>query len=435
MNDLNTKISKIFKELNKDVKYIYPRSKEYLFDIVLPGKRKKNDDIDLVVPRTDIKKLSKLLYRHGYITLNKILKRTRKITYFNYLNPEYPIFDVQIDRFERSRYIDTKDMFSARVKINGIYVMDPRHQLLIMIYKDLFLHGILGGKTYSEYKISEVKDLWKNNDAKDYFCNRSKEILGRKSNKMVKLIEKGSFGKIAELRRWWTFAALIKHPSFVFHILGHVFYKTVYKRFSRPHQLITFIGVDGSGKTTIVDATYNALKKNKKCVKVYMGRWVNIKVIKKVCKGSKSLIRRKSFSGRLLNKIKIVPRDVMYIFRYYCMLFTKLIPKKFKYNYLLTDRYIWDIKVQKKWFKPMMLFTDYLYMKPDILFFLHNDPKKIYARKQDHLTPDELKRDQDIFRKQVAKFGGHPIRTDSIDGVFREVMRVIAKKNNPEHYN
>lgn len=155
----------------------------------------------------------------------------------------------------------------------------------------------------------------------------------------------------------------------------------------RNFKIIVFLGVDGSGKSTLIDT----LTKNneKKFRKIHFVPDYFRKKNKPNITPHKQLKRSEMFSYLII---------IYWLINFY---FFRLINFNSEKIFVF-DRYIYDIlidplryrvKISKKIKKIILKFS----IKPDIIFFLIGNPNKIYSRKKELKLKDTIKLNNDYL--------------------------------------
>jgi thymidylate kinase len=177
------------------------------------------------------------------------------------------------------------------------------------------------------------------------------------------------------------------------------------KRMTRPKGIkygyglnVLFLGTDGSGKTTLVEAVGSSL--NLKNNRLYLGAgessWTS-PIMKKIYDykfSAKPLDRVYSF----LKTFAVLPLELS--------LRIAPIVRKSKYNITLIDRFPGFVFLDKKPGRALLYKS--ILPTPDLVFFLYADPEVLVKRKPNETTLERSRQDISKFRKVADVIsGGH----------------------------
>jgi thymidylate kinase len=196
-------------------------------------------------------------------------------------------------------------------------------------------------------------------------------------------------------------------------------------------KLISFIGMDGAGKTTLVKALAEHLnKQGKKAVMVYGGRGrgnvLPIQFLGKAYRkagGSPSNVPQK---GESFEKISLIHTLAAPLFaldmlaRYFLILW----PLTKKNDFVLTDRYATDILLMNKvpWDFKRFLFS--LLPKPNKIVYIYNTVAVLHKRKPEHSVVD-LRRQEKLFERVVPLAHATKIKNEIIGKSLKNILEVI----------
>jgi thymidylate kinase len=198
-------------------------------------------------------------------------------------------------------------------------------------------------------------------------------------------------------------------------------------------KIIVFFGIDGTGKTTLINELVKKLQEKGEIVKrVYMGvaREQKIPFMGKImCFYSnirRKLKKRKNPSYDV-RRDTYRKRNFFWLFVYYIELWAryKSIKKLSKKSYILCDRYFYDglVFAEGKKFSLFRMITP----KPDICFLLDVPPKIIMSRKKE-ANEKEIK---EFYRKAKIISKYFPIvRIDNTKGVGEVINKLIKEIEN-----
>jgi len=428
-------IRKIFRDLNK-FEYVFSRDKNILENKIISN---KPDDIDILIKRKDLKPILKVLYKHGYVGFHRITDNSRDVLLYNYKNITLPSINFHIDRLVKLPFIDYK--YAKKSKLDSyVKVFDDTTKLIVLVTKDLFLTGILGGKKYSSSKKKEINKLLKKKDCEEGLDLFLTEHLGKSSSsKIITYLKNKKFNKIEKMRLNFKFKLLFNKPHSIKYFISNLWHFSIDALKKQPI-FISFIGVDGSGKSTMINMLNKLLNRmNRKTKIIYMGRWAGHIIPIGFLSKRKSLSKMSLSMGELDSKkqkklthiINLILRELFFFLEYTLRFFFKLIPAKLSRKDIITDRYIYDVLIMKeKTF--LMDFLYFIYPKPQKTFALYQDPKIIYRRKKE-LNPIELRRQQNILFSIKIK-NRVKILSDKIPKSYERIVKNILLERNKKWY-
>lgn len=267
------------------------------------------------------------------------------------------------------------------------------------------------------------------------------------SRKIIGLIKTEDWNEIQcemkGLRRHAIMKSLFT-PSFI----KNVFFTAcnVLRRVVKPSGFcLAFCGLDGAGKTTILDELNDIFVDLLKSKKVYYGYWRPFVVpeIRELFgkKNSKSDVDKAGMKGRSVNEPEKKPKNTLVSFLklMYYFLDYRLAPLKYgkirnRGGMVLFDRHYIDMAVHPQRFemkisRSIILLLYKLIPKADYTFFLWCTPDEIYERKQE-FGKDEIQQQIDSYLmvgKKIKNF--IPIHTNTtIAEEIDEILSCIAKK-------
>jgi thymidylate kinase len=198
-------------------------------------------------------------------------------------------------------------------------------------------------------------------------------------------------------------------------------------------KIIAFFGIDGTGKTTIINALRNKLNKSGEDAEiVYMGVARNQKI--PYLKNVMNLYSRIRWSGKGARTTYNMRRDAyrernfLWLSIYYIELLVRYLysKKNSKKRYILLDRYFYDGLFFAEG-KNFSLFRRII-PKPDFCFLL-KVPSKVIMERKDEAKEVEIKRFYEKA-KIISKY--FPIKTidntKSIDKVLKEITGYIKNE-------
>ncbi|MFW5890645.1 MAG: hypothetical protein ACOCUI_00325 [bacterium] len=191
---------------------------------------------------------------------------------------------------------------------------------------------------------------------------------------------------------------------------------------------IAFIGIDGAGKTTIINEIEKILKKQGiKCKRRYMGlgREYDLRIIEKLIQIYRRLKRGKSDKRKSadLPGHNYRQRGFFWVAVQYLELWARHIKSRFnKSEVTLFDRYFYDglILTNRRSFN----FFRFITPKPTKAFLLYSKPKVIRSRKKEARIKD-IKEFYMRFNRLKSKFDIEIIDNNKN---LKEVVKEIVKK-------
>jgi len=199
--------------------------------------------------------------------------------------------------------------------------------------------------------------------------------------------------------------------------------KSIFSKNRGTH--FAFLGVDGAGKSTTIEAVEKRLKEIKgiKHHIVYMGPWGQTKSgFYKLAKKYKLVLPAdEDLSTR--NPILLIKR-LTKGWLYYLLTYLELWYRYLKYirpvlmkgQVVLSDRYVYDLRhIYKKRPVRKFKFSRYLicrmFPRPDSVIYLYNDPHAIIERKP-QLNAEEISAFHQFYKKALERVPALHIKTD-----------------------
>lgn len=268
---------------------------------------------------------------------------------------------------------------------------------------------------YYEYDYYIKKKAYKNEDIELY----NDYLLDLKNNT--------DFQEIYNLYKYWmSYYRSIKYKLKKF---SNIVYRLINRYKEKPSLVISFLGPDGSGKTTIIDFLLNNLHFRN-------SYYYHLKPI--VQKSKTKVIIVDPHKSPVYSKPKSYLKVCYFFLQYNIGWIFNILPKKLSSSLVIFDRYYDDMLVDNKRYRyggsiNIAKIVRTLIPKVDIYFILTSDAKIIYERKQE-VPFEELERQIDSYRSL-----NDGIRYLNIDvnrtpaKIFEEIANIIMVKMNERY--
>jgi thymidylate kinase len=418
------------------------------------------NELDILVWPAHITEFRAIMHEMNFVCW-KSRKFLKKEVYAQFDGNQLYLVDVHYALIQNGiQYMDMDGIFERLNLINDEFaVLSLEDQLLHYFY-----HNILGKHHVQSKHLDSINRLTKCNPNMDYLKNKiddpiiysmfdgfikTPESFHRKNDEVLRtvvLIEKRLLARsyMNVIRVWYR--------KFILHKVDR-----------RRGIHFALLGVDGAGKSSLIDALKQKLDQTKgiKFKIVYMGpwghsrsqvhRWLKSKQITLPKEGSENSVS--SEDGPLLNKLrpssisKMIKRTIkamvyygsVYVELWY-RYFAEIRPSLNEGHIILSDRYIYDLRyIYKKRIvkkhKLVRFLVCQLFPSPDKVIFLHNDPDIIFKRKP-QLKKAEIELFQNLYKKALHKYEPMLLKTDrDPDTLTSEILKEIFSKLFKLHSN
>lgn len=325
------------------------------------------------------------------------------------------------------------------VPYKQFYIMNSEIEALAHFLYPMFEWGVI------------KKDIYKEDIQKyclsDMFKVSFRKLWGEKtSQEVIVMIKDGKWNEIEEsmgrLKRIAILRGLFRKNTWsnAFKAL----YYTGQRWFKPSGKCLAFCGLDGAGKTTILDELNDIFVSLLKKKKVYYGYWrpFVIPEIRELFgkKNSKDGIDQTAQKGKTIVEPERKPKNklVSLVKLLYYWIDYMLAPFKYggirsRGGVVLFDRHYVDMAVHPHRFemgisRRLILFFYRIVPKADYTFFLYCTPEEILKRKQE-FTADEIKKQIDNYMevgKSIRNFV--PVHTNTtIEEEIDEILSHVAK--------
>jgi len=201
--------------------------------------------------------------------------------------------------------------------------------------------------------------------------------------------------------------------------------------------LICFVGIDGSGKTTLAKGLENNLRRfGISCKYMWCGwRGFESPLFKPLVNLIKKFYKKTSAPDRLTKTISF---NVFALFDYVLRVYPAILFSLYRYDVVIADRYVYDVIVgflvsgsKGVTFIQKLL---NLFPKPYLIFFIEIPEIVAYKRKDDIPSPDYLSEQKKIYLKLLTKnnknliiVDGTKSKEDLLNMILGEVIKRCQK--------
>ncbi len=373
------------------VNYAIMRNWEFLTKDVRLGK-----DIDIVIDSKSVGKAGKILLKEGFVR-EKISPYSHHFGYAKYFSKELKLvkfhFHVGGISGRHVTYLSAEQILRRRERIGKYYVLSPED-----LYISLVLHSP-GSKRYSKV-VNKLKKL-----DKEYLRVNLIDIFGTSLG--TKVFE-SKFSDLRNLKTQIRGKVSLGDPIGAIYILGMSVIWYIPKLI-RGSPVVSFIGMDGSGKTTATSKMIELLKEHRiKSELVYVGRGrgniLPIQFFGRKYKRREKQIDSKSkknkdikFSRKVLYSLAAPVFYLDFLLRYFRVFVARRTKKV-----VITDRFATDFLIMKNvplWLRNLLYI---LSPKPNAVIYLYNSPRLLYKRKPGHPAGD-LERQEKLYASVLRK--------------------------------
>jgi thymidylate kinase len=420
----------ILKKLTKaGIKYVLIRN----FDCLVKNKPYDEKDIDILISKKDNKKINKLMQEQRFKKL-LICPAAGHQGFVKYVNRHFLSVHLHVGGVSGANipYLDAESVLSRKKEKNSLFIPSEEDRLLALL-----LHGFLDSCTFKPRYCRKMTMLLKKDLDFDYISLKISEISNKKfADKIIKYLKQENYKKLEKIRKKFRAEFANGSKSRKIHLLKSkiIKYAWMAKRFFMNAPLVSFIGMDGTGKTTqtnlLKQRLDNSLITN---AVIYTGRGRNnilpiqffgqkYEKIEKKRQNNKNQDKKDQTS--LKKKIIYTLAAPVFAFDLFLRYWVVIWPTRKIKQIVITDRYSTDILLMAN---VPMLFKKIMYPffpKPSLTVYLYNDPKILCRRKKGHPLED-LYRQKRIFSKINKKIKPWKIKSEEIDKIVEKISRKI----------
>lgn len=400
------------------VQYALLRNYEFLLD----SAAERGFDLDLVMGKNDFVQAAEILLGHGFVKYPRQFSLTHRGfgKYFTQEQVKFG-FDIQVGgiHWNDITYLSAEKVLERRVNRDGLYILSDEDAFIMYV-----CHSLLGKRKFKEkYKLELLKLNAKDLNYNYIFDTLSQIFNAKLAKDILWRVKEGKFSALERKSLWYAGYYVLHKPKNIIPFNKLFFRWLRWLRIGRSYPLISFIGPDGSGKSTAAEHLVTVLKKNRRdTVLVYMGRGKkNILPIKKMAgKYKKHEEKEEKAAGAkpkqstFKQKIIYGAAAPIYTFDLLIRYLTTIFPWRKRKKIIVTDRYCSDILLMPHvpfWFKRLLLF---FFPKPTLTFYLHQDAKVLYERRKQQPV-EELERQMKLFDELSKKLNAVSIQTISFE--------------------
>ncbi len=334
--------------------------------------------------------------------------------------------------------VDKKVTAENVIPYKDFFVANPESEAVMHFLYPLFEWGKIKKNVYKEAILKYHKNpifmttftkLWGSNTADELLKLIEAEKWDKIMSKTVSLKKKAMLRGVFKCSTW-----------------GNVF-KASYFFFCRKlhptGKVLAFCGLDGAGKTTILDEMNDMFVNLLKSKKVYYGYWrpYVIPEIRELFgkKNSKEGVDKQAQKGMTVTEPEKKPKNSIVSFVKLCYYWLDFVLAGMKYGCIherggmvLFDRHYIDMAVHPQRFemklpKWLILFMYKFIPKADYTFFLYCTPEEILKRKEE-FTAEEIKQMTEDYMEAGKKIKNFvPIHTNTtIATEIDEILSYIA---------
>ena len=357
--------------------------------------------------------------------------------------PKYCIlttnWGIQIDAFKKSVYFGNKEIISSSVlfenieNYKGVQVLNQRIGALLAFLKEL-----LNNKVCKKKYILDLQNQFQNQDINAQFLSQFSQKFIFYLNKNLNNLDEKHCVELYKLTKK-------KFRKYKFYGI-----KNKVMRFSKqPGFSIAFLGVDGSGKSTIIDNITPILNQSFHNSIYYEHMRPNkLPSIARLLGGNEEFNKpvtnphKSKPSGFFVSLLRWLYYTIDYTFGFYLKVWPK---KAIRSCVWIFDRYYYDYLLDSKRAKiklPRLLIKlgQFLINEPDLILCLGTDPKTIHDRKPE-LTIDEVERQVEALKefsmthKQAVWIDTGVDIEISSNNVMKAIVNMMSKRFHSINFN
>lgn len=405
------------------------------FDCLINRQKFNEKDVDALICKKDKQKIFETMRKKGFKKL-LICPSAGHYGFVKYITGHFLSFHLHAGGISGSsiNYMDAESVLLRRKEKNNLFILSEEDQLLALI-----LHSFLDSCSFREKYRQQINHLIRKALDFDYVYKKLSEISSNAfAKRITEYILQKKYKKLENLRERFRKKFYYGNKKRILLLLKTNLHKYAWAlwRLTKNAPLVSFIGMDGAGKTTMTNMLKEKLDNSLITSSlIYTGRGRNnILPIQFFGRKYQKIVNdrnkaaRKNSDTEISFKKKIIctlaaPLFALDLFlRYWLIIWPK---RKIK-QIILTDRYSTDILLMAN--VPFFLKSalHIFFPKPQKIIYLYHDLQVLKRRKKDHSLFD-LKRQQKLFRKINKKIKPISVRNADIQKTFDKVARASFK--------
>lgn len=384
-------------------------------------------DLDILVDYKIMNKFHHIAKNNGFFLIKDGHFNPGKKVYLKIEDERSFFLDVHERVIYRGiEFMDRNKLLNRRFRENDFYRLSNEDFVLCLLF-----HNVLSKRKIQEKHYEAIFQLLKNKLDKNYIRKHMRKFgLYTTFQKLVENFSTTYNNQefINNIYHKAVFSLILRRPSNLARVISIYVRKYTVKLWGkRRGVLVTFIGPDGSGKSTTIKAVHQRLREiGFSCSTVYLGPWgQSVFQFRKIFRCLNLDPYREDYKAfytgelnskpgplRGLKKVKLQVRSALYyilvVIEMWARWWGRVLPKLRRGEVVLADRYIYDMLTGYK-----SLPMDYhigvrervcnLFPRPDIGILLESDPEVIIARKE-QLTRMQLIHAIASYREIAQKY-------------------------------
>ncbi len=397
------------------------------FDCLVRNQSYNEKDIDILLLKKDCAKMTEVMQTEGFKKL-MICPSAGHIGFTKYLEGKFLSFHYHVGGVAGSNipYLDAGQLLQRKQQKNQVNIVSDEDQFLVIL-----LHSVLDGiKIKPKYIAALTRRMKLHLDWGYIEYNLNLKLSQVITQKLLFYLQQNNYARIEkiipQIQKNFKYGSYSRILQLIKSDTLKIFWSIW--RITQNAPLVSVIGMDGTGKTTMTHLLQEKLDASLITNElIYTGRGRNnilpIQFFGAKYKTIKSISARQnnySSSISLTEKIMYSIAAPIFAFDLFLRYWTKIWPKRKTKQIVLTDRYSTDILLMKN--APMLLkcILFWFLPKPTLIIYLYNHPKILHKRKPDHPLED-LYRQQRIFTKINKKVKPVRLKSDKIEATLDQI--------------